>query len=188
MQPATGDPSLVTTAQEFRNNLASLLAAPSGDEGVQGVTGITVPSGGAAAGGFAVTQRAAGANFSVDVAAGHCYVTGSDVTSQGTYHVWNDTTVNVICPSAPGTGSRTLRLIVQIQDKLANGTWSGYQAALALLQDTGSGTPAPGNSAITLALITETAGDASVTNSKIADYRRAPAGISVVKTADTVRT
>lgn len=48
----------------------------------------------AAYGDFAVTQRAAGANMSVDIGAGGAYVYPAAVTRQGPYYVQSDTTFN----------------------------------------------------------------------------------------------
>jgi hypothetical protein len=188
MQPAAGDPSLITTGQEYRNYTTSLLSAVAGLTFSGGGVPDAGWSAGANTGSMTVVQHAAGANFSVDVAAGWAFVSGSDVTSQGVYACWNDAVVNVATPSAPASGSRTHRLILQIQDKLENGTWTGYQAQFVLLQDTGSGTPSVGASAITLALITIASGQASVTNSNIADYRRSVGPVNAVKTADLAKT
>src|SRR5213078_3498906 len=100
----------------------------------------------------------------------------------------NDGTVNVATPSAPGSGTQVHRLVLQVQDKLNNGTWSGYTAALTVLADTGSGTPAEPNSAITLALISIAAGQASVQNANITDYRQRVGQVAAVKAADLART
>ncbi len=151
-------------------------------DGAGGTQGVT------SAGSFAVTQRGAGANFSVDVASGLAYVVGDDVTSQGTYVCWNDGTVNVATPSAPGSGTQIHRLVLQVQDKLNNGAWTGYTAALTVLADTGSGTPAEPNSAITLALISIAAGQASVLNANITDSRQRVGPVAAVKAADLART
>jgi hypothetical protein len=187
VQPSGADASQLTTSQEYRNATAAALAATVGREGTEGVTGIGVPVSGAAAGGFAVTQRGAGANFSVDVAAGHAYVLGDDITGQGLYEVWNDATVNVVTPGAPGSGTKTYRLALQIQDRLSNAVWSAgtYQAAF-VVQDTSS--TALGNSAIPLAQFTIAAGQVSVTNSVITDYRYSPGMITCYKTADSGKT
>jgi hypothetical protein len=83
------------------------------------------------------------------------------------------------------------RLVLQIQDKLENGTFTGYQAQYVVLQDTGSGTPSASSggtpSVITLALISISAGQASVQNANIADYRRSVAPVVCFKPADLGR-
>lgn len=157
MQPVIADPDLTWTAQEIRMVMPAVQAkwwdGPAG------------------AGDFLVTQRGAGANFSVDVAAGVCQTTGDDIAGQGCYYTWNDATVNVTCPAAPGSGTRVHRLVLQVRDKQSNGTWTTYDAVLVLLQDTGGGTPAEPPSATTLALISETVSQASITNANITDLR-----------------
>lgn len=153
MQPAVADPDLTYTAQEIRMYATG--------EGVITGNQVLTPAD------FAVTQRGAGANFSVDVAAGICGVTGDDISNQGLYLAWNDATVNVATPAAPGSGTRVHRLVLQVRDKLSNGTYTTYDAILSVLPDTGGGTPAEPASAITLALISISTGQVSVTNANI---------------------
>lgn len=154
MQAAGGDPALSYSAADYRQFLASLVA----QEGVLW--------------GTAVTQRGAGANFSVDVAAGAVAVTGDDVSNQGMYLAINDATYNVTVPSPPGAGTRVHRLVAQIRDKLhAGGTWTTYDWIPRLLEDTGGGTPATPNSAINLARISVAAGQVSVQDAHITDDR-----------------
>lgn len=178
MQPVAGDAAINYSAQEWRQLTGALVALDSGGT-AQGVT---------LSGDYKAVQRAAGANFSVDVGAGVAFVLGDDVTGQGLYAVWNDGTVNVPGFTVPGSGTFNHRLVLQVQDKLNNGTWTGYQAALTPLLDTGAGTPAEPNSAITLALIQVAAGQASILNANITDYRQRLAGVGAVKTADLGRT
>ena len=74
--------------------------------------------------------------------------------------------------SPPVSGSRTHRVVAQVRDKLHNSTsWSTYEWTIDVLEDTGSGTPALPNSAISLALVTVAAGQTSVTDSNIQDFR-----------------
>jgi hypothetical protein len=189
IQPGAGDPSLITTGQEFRNYTAALLSANTGlpfsSAGGPGGVPDAGWSASANTGSCVVTQRGAGANFSVDVSAGWVFIIGTDVSGQSVYASWNDSTVNVVTPSAPGTGTRVHRLIVQLQDKFSLGSWTGYQAVPVILQDTGSGTPAAGNSAITLATISITAGQSSVLNANITDLRRNVGPCLAFKTADS---
>lgn len=121
-----------------------------------------------------VTQRGAGANYSVDVAAGYAVVLGDDQSDQGCYVIHSDAVVNVPIASPPGSGSRVDRIIMQIRDPDAGGL-AGNDAVITVL----TGTPAPSNpttpplpgSAIPLATLTITAGLASVTSPQIADAR-----------------
>lgn len=157
MQPAVADPDITYTAQELR--MYQQASATLAGQGVYKVND------------FKVTQRGAGANFSVDVAAGTAGVLGDDITNQGLYLAWSDAVVNVVTPGAPGSGTRVHRLVLQVRDKLSNGAFTTYDAILSLLQDTGSGTPAEPNSAVTLALISISVGQVSVTNANITDSR-----------------
>jgi hypothetical protein len=179
LQPQAGDAAINYSAQEFRQYTRGMLAGTDVVTGAQGVSNRAD---------LKVTQRGAGANFSVDVAAGLGYVAGGDTANQGTYVLWNDATVNVATPAAPGSGTQVHRLVLQVQDKLNNGAWSGYAGALTVLADTGSGTPAQPNSAITLATISIASGQASVLNANITDYRQQVGPIAAVKAADLART
>jgi hypothetical protein len=163
MQAAVGDTTISYSALDWRSLLDSLAV----DEGVVGDT-ITLAGSG---GGLSVTQRAAGANMSVDVSAGSCVITGDDVTRQGKYLCVSDAVTNVTIPAAPASGTRVHRIVARIKDKLHNGTWSTYEWTIEALADTGSGTPVEPASAISLATVSVTAGQASVTNSNITRTR-----------------
>ncbi|HEY5985813.1 MAG TPA: hypothetical protein VIV12_05425 [Streptosporangiaceae bacterium] len=161
MQPATGDPEIDVPASQMRQ-LARALAGG-------GARGLIAP---AAA---VVTQRGAGANFSVDVGAFQAIVDGTDVADQGDYLLTQTATVNVVTPTAPASGTRTHRLIARVRDKRSNATYTTYDFLLDLLQDTGSGEPALPASSLTLAHISIAAGQANVSNSNITQ------GYSVLK-------
>lgn len=118
-----------------------------------------------------VAQRAAGANFSVDVNSGAAAITGDDVADQGFYIVRSTATENLVVPSPPGTGTRAHRVVAQVRDKLHNGAWSDYDWVLSVLEDTGSGTPATPDSALSLATVSVAAGQVSVTDAVITDTR-----------------
>lgn len=154
MQPASGDPDIDTPAAQFRHVLMALAGGP----GQNGVIGAASP---------VVTQRGAGANFSVDVQVFQAIVAGDDVTDQGSYLITNTAVLNAPTPAAPGAGTRTHRLVAQIRDKRSNGTYTTYDWDLEVLQDTGSGEPDEPPSALTLAHITIAAGQANVSNANI---------------------
>lgn len=120
-----------------------------------------------------VTQRAAGANFSVDVAAGAAVIAGGDVSGQGMYTVESTAVENRVVPSPPVSGTRVHRVIAQVKDKLHNGALPAntYEWTLEVLEDTGSGTPAVPASAISLATVSVAAAQASVLNANITDTR-----------------
>lgn len=158
MQAAGGDPAIQYSATDLRAGLITPLLRSEG---------VFNPD----QGWMLVTQRGAGANFSVDVASGWVAINGNDVSLQGVYMGFNTATLNVATPAAPGSGTQVHRVIARIKDKLNNGTWTTYEWTVEVLADTGSGTPAEPASAITLALVTITTGQASVTNANIADKR-----------------
>ena len=180
VQPASGDPSLVTTGQEFRNYTKAVLAASD----ISNAQGVLSP------GALQVTQRGAGANLSVDVASGVAAVLGDDVTSQGTYACWNDATVNIPSIPVPISGTFHHRIVLQIEDHLELGSWPAgtYAAVLLPLLDTGGGLPAEPNSAITLATIDVPSGSASITNAMINDFRVVIGALAATKPGDTART
>jgi hypothetical protein len=120
---------------------------------------------------FQVTQRGAGANFSVDVSSGFASVGGGDISNQGKYLVNSIGTVNLVTDGAPGSGTRIHRVIARVRDKQSSGTYTTYDWTFEVLEDTGSGTPATPVSAISLAYVTIASGQASVLNANITDDR-----------------
>jgi len=158
MQATGGDTALQYSAQELRAVLEGLFKT----EGILPAVGATSCK---------VTQRGAGANFSVDIAPGHALITGDDAAGQGMYLVKISATENVATPVAPGSGTRIHRVVLQVRDKLHNGTWTTYDAVPLVLADTGSGTPALPNSALNLGLVSIAAAQANVSNANITDIR-----------------
>jgi hypothetical protein len=155
MQAAEGDTAIDFSALNDRLLIGELVS-----EGVFGT------------GALAVSQRAAGANMSVDVARGAAVIDGDDVDDQGAYLVASTAVENLVIPAPPGAGSRTHRIVAQIKDKLHNSTdWSSYEWSLMVLEDTGSGTPALPDSAITLALVTVDSTMTAVEDEDIDDQR-----------------
>lgn len=161
MQAAGGDTEPEYTALEARSLLDGLFRGE----------GILRPD--VAAAGLKVSQRAAGANFSVDIAAGRAMVAGDAVANQGLYMVESTAVENVVVPSPPGSGTRIHRVVAQLKDHLHDGTYPAgtYSWAPVLLEDTGSGTPALPGSAVALARVSVAAGQASVQNAHITDDR-----------------
>lgn len=154
MQHTGGDPAVDYSGQELRAMLSAMLRA----EGVM-------------QGGLKISQRGAGANFSVDMAVGSCAVQGDDVANQGIYLAVADAVVNVVTPTAPGSGTRVHRVVAQIRDKFHNGSWTTYDWTPVLLQDTGTGTPATPASALNLARVSIGVGQANVSDANITDDR-----------------
>lgn len=163
-QAGGADPAISYSALDIR----ALTDALFSNEGVIGRSSL------------AVSQRGAGANFSVDIAAGFAVIDGDDTPLQGTYVVQNTATYNLPMPSPPVSGSRIHRVIARVRDKLHDGTQTTYDWVLEYLEDVGGGLIAQPASSITLALVTLTAGDTSITASNIFDLRVDAQGIPTV--------
>lgn len=155
LQKTGADADISYTAQSFREMLPSLIDG----EGVQNYQA------------FRVHQRTAGANFTIEIEPGSCYVQGDDVADQGMYFCKSTAVEALTIPAPPGAGSRTHRVILQVRDKFHNGAWSTYDFLPLLQTDAGAGTPALPASALTLATITVAAGTASITDSLITPTR-----------------
>lgn len=84
-------------------------------------TGAIIQEGIVNKGDFAVAQRGAGANMSVDVAAGDAWVLGDNTARQGLYHVGNDGTINVAVPAAHATLPRIDQVVLRIYDSTVIG-------------------------------------------------------------------
>lgn len=124
-------------------------------------------------GDLAVTQRAAGADSSVDVAIGRAivYQTGSDkaffVNASGALQ-------NVTLPASPGSNSRYDMIYAVVQDSTISGTVDNW--SLVAVSGTAAASPvepaAPsGAGVLLLARVTRTAGVATVLNAAIQDRR-----------------
>jgi len=155
LQPTTGDADIYYTGPMMRQPISAFILA-------EGVTDITTH--------WKCTQRALGANNTIDIAIGSGFIKGDTNFAQQGYYSYRTTAVlNLEIPAAPVSGSRTHRVVLQVVDKQVQ---SGTSRVLArCLEDTGSGTPAVPDTALTLCLITRTAGDSSVVNANIQDER-----------------
>lgn len=124
--------TLVTVSAPFQNvampalDLRRYLYTLTANEGVR------------EAGDFAVSQRAAGANMSVDVAAGYAFIQGDDVAGQGMYHALNDAAVNVAVTAAHATLPRIDRVGIQVRDAFHGGAANDLQLVVL------AGTPTAG--------------------------------------------
>jgi hypothetical protein len=123
---------------------------------------------------LAVTQRAAGANMSVDVASGQTTVHGTTLTNQGTYLLTSNASVNCVVATAPTSGTRTDVVVAQVYDNEADS--SGQQAWTPLVvtnptNNTGTIPTLPASS-IPLASLTVGANVSSIVTANIADLRQ----------------
>lgn len=114
-----------------------------------------------------VHERDAGANFTVEVDPGPYAVQGDDVADQGMYRGHSPTKKSLDVPPAPSSGTVTHRVVCRVRDRLHDGTWSDYDAAVQLLEDTGSGTPPVPPTAFNLATIAVSSTTSAITNSEI---------------------
>lgn len=162
MQAAEGDPEIEYSAQQFRQLIEAMYS-----EGVRFRTGNEL----------IVTQRAAGANLSVDVAPGQAIVYGDDQSDQGAYLVEvTDAVTNVPWPAPPGSNSRIDLLVLQVNDPQAGGG-AGYNAEPVVVEGVAASSPvAPAvpDSAVELARVSVAAGQTSILAINITD-RRPPA-------------
>lgn len=131
----------------------------------------------AGAAALAVTQRGAGANMSVDIAAGTVVIAGTSVAGQGKYLGRLTAPVNVPITAAPSAGLTRIDLVhARVYDATAAG---GTRNELTV-EEVIAGTPASSNPAAAalpatseaLAWVTVASGTAAVTNAMIADKRR----------------
>lgn len=146
-------------ADDFRRLLDALLPAE----------GVVRPS----AGGGLVTQRAAGTNMSVDVAAGLVVVVGDDAAGQGRYLVPITVAENVIIPAAPGANSRIDSIVLRVRDPQAGGD-PGEDGILEVVSGAAAAVPvAPAipDTATELARVTVAAGTLAITNAMVTDRR-----------------
>lgn len=126
-------------------------------------------------GALRVSARAAGANMSVDVAAGTCAILGDDQAGQGMYLCPSTAVENLPIGAAPGSNSRIDLVTARLRDAaVTGGTASDW--ILEVIPGTVAASPvAPAvpASAIPLAQITVAAGTLSIDAAKITDRRTA---------------
>ena len=133
-----------------------------------------------------VTQRAAGANFTVDIAVGDFIIAGDDQSLQGSYQGRITATESVTIGAAPSGSNKRIDLVtLRINDPNAGGNAGNNATPIVVPGTQTTGTPVapplPGSS-IPLATVGPiTSGTASITNSIITDGRlfagpKAPVG------------
>ena len=123
--------------------------------------------------GFAVTQRGAGSNMSVDVSAGEGVVTGDNTAGQGRYLLVEDEPVtNVSIGAAPGSGTRHDLIVARVNDGHAGGdptNDAGFAVVPGVVSGEDPPTPA---TALVLARVRVAAGTVAITNAMIDDLRQ----------------
>jgi hypothetical protein len=84
-------------------------------------------------GDFAVSERAAGANMSVDIAAGRAFVEPADIARQGVYAAWMGSTFNTssdggyVWAAADATNPRIDLVCIEVRDTDFGGTYTGFR-------------------------------------------------------------
>lgn len=118
-----------------------------------------------------VTQRAAGANASVDINGGLIVVKGETAAEQGKYTQRIDDDLNFTdLPGTPSSGTRHHLLYVKTNDP-QSGVGTIYQSEILIAQDTGGGRPATPANSMPLAEVRRVAGQPSVLDNDITDLR-----------------
>lgn len=155
-----------------------------------GVSGVTAAD-------FMVTQRAAGANLSVDInmpAGGFAYVQGDTIGGQGLYCVpVHSANINEVIAAADATNPRVDQVILEVLDNVldASGNNVARTRVLAGTPTAGAtlgnrqGAPALPGSALLLADVLVAANASSVPNSNIRDRRKWARGVSYAITRST---
>ncbi len=157
LQALTGDTAISYTAQDFRRAVAALTP----NEGTVDQNDLTVG------------PRAAGANMSVDVAAGRALVPGTSIANQGTYVVQSTAVENVPIATADATNPRIDLIVARVFDRQADGgTRYGWQPVAVAGTPASSPVPPPTpNSSLVLAHVRVPAGATSIVASNISDRR-----------------
>ena len=124
--------------------------------------------------GMAVGARGAGANMSVDIAAGSAVVHGTDIANQGNYLCRLLATTNVVVGAAPGVGLTRIDLVVvQVTDPTATGTGTAGWTVV-VVPGTPASSPSPPAvpaSSTPLAQVRVPNGTAQITAAQITDTR-----------------
>lgn len=122
---------------------------------------------------FAVSERGAGANLSVDVSSGACWIKGDDsATLQPTYRYREAAITNLAVATADPTNPRIDIVIAEIRDSTFAGV--NKDGRLRVITGTPAGSPTPPatpNNAIKLAEVSIPANDTTITNNQITDTR-----------------
>ena len=126
-------------AATFRQMLMGSTGSPTGSfaGGVQPTTG------GGGHGIWSTTDLVATQNgtpnMSVNVAAGGCFVRGTEAAAQGVYAAFNDATLNVVIAASDPTNPRRDLLVMRVRDAFYSG--ASTDVALAIVTGTPAGVP-----------------------------------------------
>lgn len=178
----------IYNAREYRRLFSRMLMGADVRTIGGSATSGTGNGGVARAGDFAVTERGAGANMSVDVATGGAMVGGTESSTQGEYFVFSTATINVAITAADATNARIDIVGIRVRDSEYSG--ASNDAVVTVVTGTPAAVPAepslPANF-LTLARVDVPAADTAIQNAQITDRRRriAALGGSLVCTSST---
>lgn len=122
---------------------------------------------------FAVSERGAGANFTVDVAAGVAVIEGDDEANQGNYLAVSTSTENIVVSAAPGSNSRYDLVVLQVNDPQAGGG-AGDNITIEVVAGTAAASPTiptTPDSALLLATLLVTSSHVAIETADITDAR-----------------
>lgn len=131
--------------------------------------GVVNPGGGA----LQVTERAAGANDTCDVAAGAAIITGDDEIAQGKYYVRMTAGTNIAFDPSPVSNQRIDLLCLRVNDPTAGGP-SGDNAEFIVVAGSVAAVavaPATPDTAIPLAEVLRLSTDTTIIDDRITDAR-----------------
>lgn len=127
---------------------------------------------------FTVAQRAAGANFSVDVSGGYAVLGLTDGTMPDKYLVYQSATINVPLTgfvSAPAA-ARTHKVFLAIYDKQRASAGTQYDGKIVITEDTGAGAPNPTDAEVVtylqIATLAVAAGQTTIATANISNAVR----------------
>jgi microcystin-dependent protein len=135
--------------------------------------------------GLVVSEKGAGANMSVDIAAGLAWVEGdSDTAAQPIYQCRIGSTINLDVAAADVTNPRIDRVVLEVLD--ATFTGADRKGRVRVIEGTAASSPsAPSEptTAITLATIAVAANETAITDAEITDLRQ-PFSPDVTRTGE----
>jgi hypothetical protein len=159
-------------AEETRLMLAGMLGSVTGSF-AGGVASSDPAHGVVRATDLAVTQNGT-PNMTVNVAAGGCFIRGTQSANQGAYHLWNDGTLSVAISAADATNPRRDLIIAQARD--ANYSGASSDARIIVVTGTPAASPVDPSlssfpNSLVLARVAVAAGDTSIVTAEITDLR-----------------
>lgn len=159
-------------AEETRLAVGALLGTATGSF-AGGVSAVDSGHGVVNSGDLAVTQNGT-PNMSVNVAAGGCFIRGTQSANQGCYHLFNDASVNVAISAADATNPRRDLVIAQVRDAFYSG--SSKDARITVVTGTPAASPSDPSlssfpNALVLARVAVAANATSVGTANITDLR-----------------